>query len=86
MITVYSKPACPACVRAKMLLQNHGLTYKEEIIGIHIMRETFLAMYPNVKSVPLIIADGGDGLYEVVGDSEDLQRWLADKGTEGLLE
>lgn len=28
--TVYSKPNCPFCVRAKMLLDKHGVGYVEE--------------------------------------------------------
>jgi len=32
MITVYSKPNCPYCEKAKYLLENLGLQYEEKVV------------------------------------------------------
>ena len=32
MITVYSKPSCTYCEKAKYLLKNLGLEYEEKIV------------------------------------------------------
>ena len=32
MITVYSKPNCPYCEKAKYLLKNLGLQYEEKVV------------------------------------------------------
>ena len=78
MIHIYSKPACPACNRAKHMLEGHGLRYRESVIGQDILRETFVTMYPDVRTVPLILTEEADGFYQIIGGTEDLQRWLED--------
>lgn len=57
-ITVYSKPGCPACVAAKNTLKAHGMGFTEIVIGEAITREQVIAMFPNQKTVPIIIVDG----------------------------
>lgn len=76
MFHIYSKPACAACYKAKALLDIRGIKYKEDIIGIHIMRESFLEMFPNVRQVPLILKVEADGFNQVIGSFEELQEYL----------
>lgn len=59
-IVIYSKDNCNFCSRAKALVSAKGLTYQEMKIGEggDIMREDFMALFPNVQTVPFIIIDG----------------------------
>ena len=76
MFTVFSKgETCQYCVKAKRLLEKAGYTYREEIIGIHILREEFIDRFPDQKTVPLVY-DGTDK----VGTYEDLVEYIAKKG------
>ena len=57
-IVVYTKDACPSCNKAKALLALKGKTYTEVNVGQDIIREQFMNLFPNVKTVPFIIIDG----------------------------
>lgn len=72
MLTIFSRENCPSCQQAKALLTQSGIVFKEEVIGIHILRETFIETFPNVKTVPLILDD--DGI--IIGGFEDLKEFL----------
>lgn len=61
-ITVYTKPNCIYCDRAKQLLKSKGLDYKEIIIGEDIHRDDFLELFPEARTVPQIVTD-----TEVIG-------------------
>jgi len=65
--TVYSKPGCPFCDKAKALLKLKGLEHT--IINVDIGQpkvegETYVplaefkATFPNQKTLPLILEDG----------------------------
>lgn len=59
--TVYSKPNCPYCVRAKHLLEKHGVDITEKSAVDH--RETLIESVTATtgqapKSVPQIWLDG----------------------------
>jgi glutaredoxin len=55
---VYSKDNCPYCVRAKALLTRNNVVYEEVIVGKHILREDFMAEFPDQRTVPLIFVEG----------------------------
>lgn len=55
---IYSKADCPYCVRAKTLLNAKGIMFTETVIGRDVLREDFMEMFPDQKSVPLIFIDG----------------------------
>lgn len=56
---IYSKgDVCKYCVKAKQLLEAKNLPFHEEVIGIHILRETFLDLFPDATTVPIIVLDG----------------------------
>lgn len=55
---IYTKDACPFCVQAKALLVQKGIDFMEVNIGTDMLREDFIAMFPEQKTVPLIFIDG----------------------------
>ena len=56
-VLIYSKHNCPYCDRAKELLISKNQAYTEVVIGEDIIREDFVSIFPDVKTVPLIIID-----------------------------
>lgn len=57
-VLVYSKANCPSCTKAKLLMDLKGVKYTETVIGEDILREDFIDLFPEQKTVPLIIIDG----------------------------
>ena len=55
---VYSKPQCPFCDKAKHLLTSKGYQYIEIVLEKDMLREDFIATFPDQKTVPLIIMNG----------------------------
>jgi glutaredoxin len=55
---VWSKPACPFCVKAKNLLKNKGIEYEEKNIAEGHKIEDLLALVPNARTMPQIWLDG----------------------------
>tara|TARA_Y200000002_G_scaffold205955_1_gene169892 strand:+ start:159 stop:443 length:285 start_codon:yes stop_codon:yes gene_type:complete len=77
---VYSKPNCPSCVKAKMLLQNKKIPYTESIIGKDIQVETLMKEFevnglPMPRTAPQIILHG-----KYVGGYEQLVQHMDDHG------
>lgn len=73
MITVYSKPQCPNCVRAKELLTRKGIRYVEVDIEADDEAKIFL-VDQGFRSVPQINVDGvflEGGLAGLTNKSED---------------
>lgn len=64
---VYTKDQCPFCVKAKTLLTIKGVAYTECKIGTDIVREDFVSLFPDQKTVPLIFIDN-----ERIGTYDDL--------------
>ena len=82
-IDIYTKFACPFCVRAKHLLQRKGVEFNEYDITLGgPKREEMLARAPQARTVPQIfIGDthvgGSDELF-ALDQSGDLDRLIAD--------
>lgn len=55
---VYTKKQCPYCDQAKMLLSLKDIEYTEVVIGEDMQREDFMSLFPEQRTVPLIIMDG----------------------------
>jgi len=55
---VWSKPACPFCVKAKNLLKNRGIEYEERNIAEGYKIEDLLALVPNARTMPQVWLDG----------------------------
>jgi glutaredoxin 3 len=85
MYTVYSKPACPWCDRAKALLQSKNLAYEELILDIgqdkdstkkYVSLAELKSVVPNAQSVPQILQDG-----TLIGGFTDLNKLLTEAST-----
>ena len=57
-VEIYSKPACPFCVKAKALAEQQGydLTYK--MLDEDFTREELFETFPTARTFPQIIVDG----------------------------
>jgi glutaredoxin len=75
-IVLYSKEKCGYCVRAKLLLNNLGLTYTEKKFEDFKDSEAlFEEIGKQVRSMPQIKING-----ELIGGYNQLIEYLADKG------
>lgn len=54
-VLIYSKDNCSYCLKAKNLLAINNIPYIESLIGKDILREDFISLFPEQKTVPLII-------------------------------
>jgi glutaredoxin 3 len=80
-IDIYTKFACPFCVRAKYLLEQKGVTFNEHDITMGgPKREEMLARAPQARTVPQIFI--GD---VHVGGSDDLAALEASGKLDALL-
>lgn len=70
-VLIYTKDNCPYCVKAKQLLSIKNVAYSEVAIGKNIIREDFMALFPDVRTVPFIIIDNVK-----VGGYEQLREYL----------
>lgn len=57
MYLIYSKPDCVFCTKAKEVFVTKNLSYKEIVVGQEMNRDTFIAKFPNQKTLPLIFKD-----------------------------
>lgn len=80
-IDIYSKFACPFCVRAKRLLKSKGVAFNEYDITLGgPKREEMLQRAPNAMTVPQIFI--GD---DHVGGSDELAALDRDGKLDALL-
>ena len=68
--TVFSRPGCPYCAKAKALLTEKGVQYEELVMGRDYTDRTLRAVSAT-SSVPQIFIDG-----DLVGGSTDLEAWF----------
>lgn len=71
-ITLFSKPGCPHCHRAKALLVAGGYHFEEIELGNQGISYSSLQAVTGQGTTPQIYIDG-----ERLGGADDLQRWLA---------
>tara|TARA_B100001094_G_scaffold100671_1_gene96851 strand:- start:544 stop:801 length:258 start_codon:yes stop_codon:yes gene_type:complete len=58
MITVYSKPHCPYCDKAKYLLKSLGLQYEEKIVTKDLsVEELYKVLGKQVRTIPQIVIE-----------------------------
>ena len=75
-IVLYSKDNCGYCVKAKLLLNNLGLSYNEKKFeDFSNVESLFEDIGKTVKSMPQIKING-----ELIGGYNQLVEYLADKG------
>jgi len=58
MITVYSKPHCPYCEKAKYLLKSLGLQYEEKTVTKDLsVEELYKVLGKQVRTIPQIVIE-----------------------------
>ena len=70
-ITVFTKPGCVFCAKAKALLKDAGLTFEEITLGNGITSRTLWAVAGS-GTAPQVFVGG-----QKIGGSEALESWLA---------
>lgn len=70
-ITVFTKPGCVFCAKAKALLKDAGLTFEEITLGNGITSRTLRAVAGS-GTAPQVFVGG-----QKIGGSEALESWLA---------
>ena len=75
-ITVYSKPACGYCDKAKALLTRLGYEYTEKVVTKDIsLEEFFKELGKTVRTIPQIVIDD-----KHIGSYNELMEYFADQG------
>jgi len=70
-VSIFTRPGCEYCVRAKGLLNDAGLSYEELVLNRDYTEATLRAI-SKTSTVPQVFIDG-----EHIGGAEDLERYLA---------
>lgn len=70
-ITIFSKPGCPFCAKAKQMLLDNNMRYEEVILGKGISNSTLKAV-SGQSTVPQVFIDGRH-----IGGSEALADYLS---------
>ncbi|MEO7885515.1 MAG: glutathione peroxidase [Polaromonas sp.] len=68
--TLFTKPGCPFCAKAKAMLDEAGMPYEEISLGHGITTSTLQAV-AGAGTTPQVFIGG-----KKIGGSEDLQAWL----------
>ena len=71
-VSIFSRPGCPFCAKAKARLGKEGLEYEELVMGRDYTDRTLRAI-SGASSVPQIFIDG-----DLIGGSTDLDDWFDD--------
>jgi len=67
-VEIFTGPNCGYCERAKALLADRGIPWRERDVGAADVRAEMKARLPREKTIPQIFIDG-----EHIGGLEDLQ-------------
>lgn len=68
--TVFSRPGCPFCARAKGMLRDAGIEFEELVLNRDYTDRTLRAV-ANATSYPQVFING-----EHIGGSDELESWL----------
>jgi glutaredoxin-like protein len=71
-VSLFSKPGCPHCARAKTLLTDAGYAYEEISLGGKGLSYSTLAAVSGRGTTPQIFIEGRH-----IGGADDLEAWLA---------
>jgi|TARA_X000001036_G_scaffold317766_1_gene296191 glutaredoxin len=75
-VTVYSKPACQFCDKAKALLTQLKIEYTEKVVTKDIsLEELFEELGKTVRTIPQIVIDENH-----IGGFNELREHFVDKG------
>ena len=72
--TVFTRPGCAYCAKAKGLLRDAGIEFEELVLNEDYTDRTLRAV-ANATSYPQVFIDGVK-----IGGTDDLENWLAQDG------
>jgi glutaredoxin-like protein len=72
-VSIFTRPGCPFCAKAKKALSEAGMQYEELVLNKDYTEETLRAV-ANATSVPQVFING-----EKIGGSDDLEKWMANR-------
>jgi len=78
MITIYGKPSCGFCTKAKNFVQSRGLEYEYKDVQTATFMEELKTAMPEVRSVPQIWVNG-----DHIGGYNDLVTYIEETGYTG---
>jgi len=70
-VTIFTRPGCQFCYRAKGLLREAGIEFEELVLNQHFSEGTVRAI-AGASTVPQVFVNG-----QLVGGSEALEEWLS---------
>lgn len=70
-VTLFTKPGCPHCARAKKALTENRYPYEEIVLGDKGVTYSSLVAVTGAGTVPQIYIEG-----EHIGGADDLEQWL----------
>lgn len=73
-VTLFTKPGCPHCARAKAMLKQAGLTYEEVGLGHGVSSSTLQAV-AGASTTPQVFIGG-----QRIGGADELRDWLVAAG------
>jgi len=76
-VSLFTKPGCPHCARAKITLRDAGFQYEEISLGALGLSYSTLAAVTGRGTTPQIFIEG-----EHVGGAEDLDAWLEQRANQ----
>jgi glutaredoxin-like protein len=72
-VTVFTRPGCPFCAKAKWMLKEAGMDFEELVLNRDYTEQTLRAV-ADTTSVPQIFVGG-----RKIGGSDDLEAWLGSR-------
>jgi len=73
MYIIYTKPECPNCDKAIGMLQLAGKMFKVFDVGVDISVEHFKVHNPDIRTMPYVVTDRGEGITSVIRLAEHLK-------------
>lgn len=70
-VTLFTKPGCPHCARAKSLLEDRGIAYEEVSLGAGVTKRTLRAV-AGAETTPQVFVGGRH-----IGNADDLEKYLS---------
>ena len=78
MITIYGKPMCPFCDKAKALCEQRGYAYEYKTLGTDYSKEELLETFPGARTVPQIVING-----EKIGGWDQMVKYIEETNYTG---
>ena len=78
MIEIWGKPACPYCVKAKVLCEQLQITYEYTQLGVDFDRELIMETFPGARTFPQIKING-----KAIGGYDQLATYIEEHNFTG---